>query len=220
MNLQTPLRISLVPALVLALAACGGPAQDPQPAASPDPVEDPARPDAATGDTALREPADRASDPREPRGGEPARASERPAAAAGGGFAEGHPVPDAARPLLGEWIVTGHRFGAVAAMDDAAAARLHGREVSFGDSHANSGADSCASPRYSVEQRNVVESLLVDHRTTPAALGLDQATDAQVTVIDVACATPWVTLGSRILVLPDGLVLAPWDGVFFELQPR
>lgn len=117
-------------------------------------------------------------------------------------------------------MVTGHRFGAVAAMDDAAAARLHGREVSFGDSHANSGADSCAAPRYRVEQRNVVESLLVDHRTTPAALGLDQATDAQVTVIDVECATPWVTLGSRLLVLPDGLVLAPWDGVFFELQPR
>lgn len=228
MNLHSTLKASAAATVLLALAACGGPSQEPPATPPPSQPQEQSRADAPVDDDALRAPSRPEADTRQPRDLDAASASTTPEAAgaqtatggAGAGFAEGHPLPDEARPLLGEWIVAGHRFGAVAAMDDAAAMRLHGREVSYGDAHANSGADSCGDPRYRVAQRNVVETLLVEFRTSPAALGLDQATDAQVMVIDVECSQPWVTLGSRVLVLPDGLVLAPWDGVFFELQPR
>lgn len=210
---------TLASVLLLALAACGGPAQDappPVPASQPQdqaPAEAADGVDGGAGAEPLRAPSRPTGDARQQRGIDDEQG-------AGSGFAEGHPVPDEARALMGEWVVAGHRFGAASAMDDAAAMRLHGREVSYGDAHANSGADSCGAPRYAVEQRNVIELLLADYRTSPSALGLDQATDAQVTVIDVECAMPWVTLGSRVLVLPEGPLLAPWDGVFFELRPR
>lgn len=228
MTFEISVRYGLSTALVLVLAACGGPAQETLPQASPSQPQDAARADSAADQEALRAPSRPEGETRQAReAGDvapaPADDGERmgfaPGAAAGG-FAEGHPVPDEVRPLLGEWVVSGHHVGAVAALDDASALRLHGRELAYGEAHANSGADSCGVPRYSARQRNVVEILLVDYRTSPMALGLDQATDAQVTVIDVECAQPWVTLGSRVLVLPNGVVLAPWDGVFFELQPR
>ena len=228
MNPGTTLKSTLAATLALVLAACGGPSPEPEPvpAAEPQPSQpqEQARADAAGDDPALRAPSRPEDGTRPPRGsdaspgGDAGGASASPGAA-GGGFAPGHPVPEEARGLLGEWVVAGHRFGATAALDEPGAARLHGREVSFGDAHANSGADSCGAPRYHVDQRNVVETLL-DYRTSPVALGLDQGAAAQVTVIEVECAPPWSTLGSHVLVLPDGLVLAPWDGVFFELRPR
>lgn len=215
MTRSTRLRPALAPALALALVACGGPDREPVATPAPSQPQEQARGDAGPDGDALRAPSRPDGETRQQR-----EAPSTPAPDAAPGFAEGHPMPDAARRLLGEWTVAGHRFGAVSAMDDAGASRLHGREVSYGDAHASSGADSCVSPRYAAQERNVVESLLIDYRTSPAELGLDQATDAQVTVVDIECASPWATLGSRVLVMPDGLVLAPWDGVFFELRPR
>lgn len=230
MNPRHVFKPFLAATVVLALAACGGPSQEPVAAPEPQPSQpqEQARDDATDGESALRAPSRPEDDARQPREleGAPASPAGDPegagasSTAAGGGFAPGHAVPDQARPVLGEWVVAGHRFGAIAALDDTGAARLHGREVSYGDAHANSGADSCGAPRYHVAQRNVVETLLADYRTSPIALGLDQGAGAQVTVIEVECTPPWVTLGSHLLVMPDGLVLAPWDGVFFELRRR
>lgn len=228
MNPRKFLTSPIVASVAVALAACGGPSQDPVDATGQQPSQpqEQARADAAGDEDALRTPSRPEDETRQPRGLDDAAAASTQAdagdraAAPGAGFAPGHPVPEQARGLLGEWIVSGHRFGAVAALDETGATGLHGREVSYGESHANSGADSCGAPRYHAERRNVVEALLADYRTTPIALGLDQGTDAEVTVIEVECAPPWVTLGSRVLVLADGVVLAPWDGVFFELQPR
>lgn len=149
-----------------------------------------------------------------------------------GGVEPAAPAPDAAADdgmdtstagdaevVFGRWTVTGHRFGAVSALDENTAGQLHGRTLSFAADRVESGADECATPRYEVREANVLEFLLSEFRSSPMDLGLQVAADSQVTVVDTDCIDqPWTTLGSRVLLLPDGSALAPWDGAFFELS--
>lgn len=219
MNFSTA-KTLLATALGLALlGGCGGRTDD-APVGPDEPLPQQAPEGQPAGDTRMRvdEPAATdprpASVPRESRELDSADAAQTDAAATAPDAATGD-----AEVVFGNWIVTGHRFGAVSALDDNTAVQLHGRTLSFSADRVESGADVCASPRFQVREAGLLEFLLTEFRSSPVDLGLTVAADSRVTVVDTDCIDqPWTTLGSRVLVLPDGSALAPWDGAFFELS--
>lgn len=140
--------------------------------------------------------------------------------AAVGGPAMARRVPAAVEPLLGHWTVTGHRLSPGATVNDATARQLYGRTVSFSPERVESGADHCDNPVFEATEGNIVEFLLRDYQTSPVEMQLDIGAEARIGSIEVECiGQPWTTIGSRVLILPDRTVLAPWDGAFFELSP-
>lgn len=199
-------RVPALLALTLTLAACGG--HDDTPAGPDEPM--PEQPAVEAG----RADADEAVRPERPAPPPELDAAADPDAAA---EPAGAALPEV---FAGEWVVSGHRFGGVSALDDATAAQLHGRELDFGTESTRSGEDLCPQPQYAASRGNVLEVLLTGYRTNPVELGLEVGTEATVEQLEVSCTgMPWTTLGATLLAV-DGQVLAPWEGVFFELRRR
>lgn len=115
------------------------------------------------------------------------------------------------------WTVTGFHLPGVGTMDSAAAQRWTGRSVRFEDGIAHSHAERCEGARLIRRQADTDSLLATDYRLPPNALpplsGLDS-----IEVIEVSCdGAPWTVLGGRLLVVDSSMVLAPWDGTFFEM---
>ncbi len=115
-----------------------------------------------------------------------------------------------------DWVVVAHRIPGVSAMSEADAATWHGRVVRMAPEMAISGTDTCASPVYATVDANADSLLGLEYRVRAADLGL--LTD-RVRVTRVTCGGAlWSAMGAIIVWRGDDRGLAPWDGVFFELQ--
>lgn len=121
------------------------------------------------------------------------------------------------QPWLGSWRVRAHRLGAVSALSEAEAERFHRRTLVLAADRAVSGEAQCAAPAY-VAEAVTADRALADYRTTAQALGTGAGAEAW-TSVEVRCADEgWTTLGGALLLMDPDRALAPWDGVFFELE--
>jgi len=128
-------------------------------------------------------------------------------------------TPAVASEILGEWTIAGHRIPGVSAMNDAQAKALHGQALKYSPETASSGKDVCPHAGYKNRRENATGFLAAGYRTTPQALDL-QTGEGRIEVTEVTCGgVPWPTLGGTLLQTGKR-TLAPWNGVFFELQRR
>jgi uncharacterized membrane protein len=82
-----------------------------------------------------------------------------------------------------------------------------------------SGADRCAAPDYEVREVETAGFLASEFHLEPESLGLEAVAGLQ--LLEVTCeGTQWPALGGRLLQIAGERGLAPWDGVFFELEKR
>ena len=132
---------------------------------------------------------------------------ERPAAA------DTASVPE----LTGIWTVIGHHIPGVSAMRNAEAMKWRGRTVRLTEKYATSGESHCDAPSYVAHSASRDRFLTAEYHLPPGALGI-LASQEQVSVLDVSCrGTSWNAMGGRLIGVDANRVLAPWDGVFFEL---
>ena len=92
-----------------------------------------------------------------------------------------------------------------------------GQTVRLTQARAVSGGTRCDAPRYA--PRLVPrDSFLAAEYKLPAGALRRAALPERVTVLEVSCGgAPWSALGGRLIGIGTDRVLAPWDGVFFEL---
>jgi heat shock protein HslJ/uncharacterized membrane protein len=135
----------------------------------------------------------------------PAQSISRAAAGAG-------PAP------AGIWTVVSHHVpGASAIGDDAARAR-YGDTIRLTAGAAISPGGRCDGPRYSTRRVPADSWLASEYKLPRGSLRMLTGLE-QIRVIEVSCGgSPWNAFGARILEIDTERALAPWDGVFFELE--
>jgi hypothetical protein len=136
-----------------------------------------------------------------------------PAALACAGARDEEPPLD----LEGVWTVVGHHAPGVAGMSEVDAEDWRGQTVRLTPARAVSGGTRCDAPRYT--PRLVPrDSFLAAEYQLPAGALRRAGLPERVTVLEVSCGgAPWSALGGRLIGIGTDRVLAPWDGVFFEL---
>lgn len=120
-------------------------------------------------------------------------------------------------PWLGTWRVVSHRMGGVSALSDAEAQRFQGRMLVLTADSAVSADERCDAPTYDANAVTA-DRALADHRTTAQALGVGAGAEAWTSVAVRCRGAAWTTLGGTLLLTDSDRALAPWDGVFFELE--
>lgn len=129
-------------------------------------------------------------------------------------------VADSGAPsgLTGIWTVVAHHTPGVSAMDSAQAAAWHGETVRLMPSKAVAPGVTCNAPVYRNHTVQRDSFLATEYRLAPGSLPR-LASVEHLTVLDVACGgTHWVALGGVLIQIDGRHALAPWDGVFFELE--
>jgi hypothetical protein len=121
------------------------------------------------------------------------------------------------QPFLGVWNVTGHHTPGTSTLSAADAAKWQGRTVRLSEQRAVSENEHCDNPDY--RARTVGrDSLLAEYHLAPGSLRPLASVD-RVTLLEVQCSgAAWAAMGGRIIAIDSTRVLAPWDGVFFELE--
>ncbi len=146
------------------------------------------------------------------------KASEAPAADRAGEAPAAEMSITPVSAMLGTWTVVAHQIPGISALSDVEAAAWHGRTLRLTATHARSVDDQCDSPAYTA--RTVATDSLLDQefRIDRGSLTLLQSAE-HLTLLQVTCGdAPWTTLGGLIIGVTPGHALAPWDGVFFELE--
>jgi uncharacterized membrane protein len=119
--------------------------------------------------------------------------------------------------LTGIWTVVAHYIPGVSAMSDGEARTHYGETVRLTDRSAISPGSSCRNPRYASNRVSTEQYLASEYKLQPGSLK-PLAARVQVQLMEVFCGgTPWTALGATLLEIGANRVLAPWDGVFFEL---
>lgn len=120
--------------------------------------------------------------------------------------------------LVGVWTVVGHHAPGTAAMTGAEAERWRGRTVRLTPAGAASAGARCDAPGYTARVVARDSFLAADFRLAPSAVGRAGLPE-HVTVLDVSCGgVPWPAMGGRLLGIGPDRALAPWNGLFFELE--
>lgn len=119
--------------------------------------------------------------------------------------------------LTGVWTVVGHYIPGISAMTDADAAAWHGQAVRLTAAEAISPGTHCDQPTYAT--RTVArDSLLGGFHLPPTSLA-PLASLEHLVLLEVSChGAPWAAMGGQLIKIDADHVLAPWDGVFFELE--
>ena len=119
--------------------------------------------------------------------------------------------------LSGIWTVVAHHIPGVSAMSDGEARTHYGETVRLTDRSAISPGASCRDPRYASNRVSTEQYLASEYKLQPGSLK-PLASRVQVQLMKVSCGgAPWNALGATLLEIDSDRVLAPWDGVFFEL---
>jgi heat shock protein HslJ len=141
------------------------------------------------------------------------------AAAPAGRPAQGiQSVPATETPALtGIWTVVAHHIPGVSAMGDGEARTHYGETVRLTESSAISPGASCREPRYASNRVSAQQYLASEYKLQPGSLQ-PLAAQGQIQLMKVSCGgAPWNALGATLLGIDKDRVLAPWDGIFFEL---
>ena len=118
--------------------------------------------------------------------------------------------------LLGKWTVVGHLTPGISAMTDTEAIAWHGRALRLTSTEAISGDEHCDEPTYRT-LTGVDRDNFLGTEYKLGSLKVLASLD-NIIVLEVSCAgSSWGALGARLIETEDG-ALAPWDGVFFELE--
>jgi heat shock protein HslJ/uncharacterized membrane protein len=127
-------------------------------------------------------------------------------------------VPATETPALsGIWTVVAHHIPGVSAMGDAGARTHYGETVRLTESSAISPGASCREPRYTSNRVSAEQYLASEYRLPRGSLK-PLAAKSQIQLMKVSCGGAlWTALGGLLLEIDADRVLAPWDGVFFEL---
>jgi heat shock protein HslJ/uncharacterized membrane protein len=126
------------------------------------------------------------------------------------------PAGDAA--LAGIWTVVAHHHSpGISALTDEEANRRHGETIRLTARSAIAPANACREPRYATSQVPVAAYLASAFSIAPTRLP-PLTGHNQMRVMEVSCGdADWTELGGLLLEVDRDRVLAPWDGVFFEL---
>lgn len=115
-----------------------------------------------------------------------------------------------------DWVVVGHRIPGMSAMTDAEADKWNGRVIQLAPEVAISGPDTCASPVFTTTEGDADSLLGVEYRIRATDIGW---LGDRVRMTRITCGgSVWAALGGTVIWLDDDRGLAPWDGVFFEIQ--
>lgn len=138
----------------------------------------------------------------------PERATETPST----------PVAVASSPdPTGIWTVVGHHIPGISAMSDSEASTWHGRTLRLTATEAVSPGNHCDQPSYTTHSVAKDRFLGSEFNLPPGSL-TPVASLERITVLEVSCADGrWAAMGGRLIGIDADRVLAPWDGVFFEL---
>lgn len=129
-------------------------------------------------------------------------------------------IPEVPGPvdLEGLWTVVGHHAPGTATMTGAEAEWWRGRTVRLTPAGAAAAGERCDAPGYAARVVARDSFLAAEFRLTPPALGRAGLPD-HLTVLDVSCGgVPWPAMGGRLLGIGPDRALAPWNGLFFELE--
>lgn len=130
------------------------------------------------------------------------------------------PAPTEQPPFdpIGTWTVTGHSMPGISAVTEGEARAHDGQTVEFGIAEALSNGERCAAPKYPARSVDTEDFLATEFNLPPESLKPVAGKDS-ITVVEISCDdAPWTAFGSVVIVVDANHVLAPWDGVFFELE--
>ncbi|MEX2151319.1 MAG: META domain-containing protein [Steroidobacteraceae bacterium] len=117
----------------------------------------------------------------------------------------------------GIWTVVGHHLPGTSALNDDQARARYGETVRLAANAATSSGQRCDEPRYATRRVPTSSYLASEYQLPPGSLEA-LAASPQITLQEVSCGgTLWAALGARLIEIDPNRVLAPWDGVFFEL---
>ena len=120
--------------------------------------------------------------------------------------------------LTGIWTVVGHHLPDTSAMSDDQARARYGESIRLTGSSATSSGARCGEPRYAARRVEAAPYLASEFKLPSGSLKPLAARD-QIHLMEVSCGgARWNALGARLLEIDADRVLAPWDGVFFELR--
>ncbi|MFC7088805.1 COG3650 family protein [Halomonas salifodinae] len=119
--------------------------------------------------------------------------------------------------LVGEWRVVGHRAPGISALSEEQAEAWLGARLRINAARMALGESFCEGVSHDAESRPVAE-LLADYRldgeSLPPLAGREEIIRHR-----LGCdGEPWPSLGGTLLWLGNDRLLAPWEGVFFELE--
>ncbi|MGH8249775.1 MAG: META domain-containing protein [Steroidobacteraceae bacterium] len=128
-------------------------------------------------------------------------------------------APASAVPALtGIWTVVAHHMPGTSAMSDDEARARYGQTLRLTTSAATSPVGRCGAPSYATS-RVQGDAWLASEYKLPAGSVEPLAARGQSRLMRVSCGgTPWAAFGGLLLEIDADRVLAPWDGVFFELE--
>lgn len=119
--------------------------------------------------------------------------------------------------LRGTWTVVRHHIPGISAMTNAEANTWHGNTLRLTTTEAIFGDRRCDKPTYNT--RTVESSFLATEYKLPPGSLKPLVSQERLTLFEVSCGgTPWMAMGVRLIAIDANHALAPWDGVFFELQ--
>lgn len=120
--------------------------------------------------------------------------------------------------LTGIWTVVAHHMPGISAMTDADAAAWHGQTVRLTAAEAMSPGTHCDQPTYAT--RTVArDSLLAGEFHLPPGRLTPLVSLERLVLLEVSChGAPWAAMGGQLIHIDADQALAPWDGVFFELE--
>lgn len=126
--------------------------------------------------------------------------------------------PSTASALNGVWTIVGYHMPGTAALSAGEARARVGESLRLTDRAAVSSGIACREPRYATRQVPAESYLADQFKLAPGSLA-PLAARNQLRIMEVSCgSTPWTALGATMLQLDRDHALAPWDGVFFELE--
>ena len=148
----------------------------------------------------------------------PLRFTSTGAAAAPAANSIARAAPSGNAALAGIWTVVGHHHSpGISALTDEEASARHGETIRLTARAAIAPGKECSEPRYSTSQVPV-EAYLASAFNLPPSRLPPLAGHNQMRVMEVSCGnSDWTELGGVLLEVDRDRVLAPWDGVFFEL---
>lgn len=129
----------------------------------------------------------------------------------------------------GIWTVVAHHIPGISAMSEADAGAWHGRTLRLAASQALSPGSHCDDPTYTTRTEARDGYLGGEFRLPPGALE-PLASREDLTLFEVSCGggnrgegtggggARWAAMGGLLIAVDEDRVLAPWDGVFFELE--
>jgi hypothetical protein len=117
----------------------------------------------------------------------------------------------------GDWTITAFRMPGYSALTRAEAQQFVGRTIHLG-SPAVSGEERCALPRFTQRRVPAERFMLEEYHLTAGHIGL--FVRDSIDVLEVDCdGSRWSALGGRVLFVADDRGYAPWDGIFFTIEP-